>query len=149
VTRIVVSVELDAPPARVWEILEPIEDHVEWMRDAEAIRFTSSQTRGVGTRFECDTKVGPIRLVDEMEVTDWVPGERMGVRHTGLVTGSGVFTLEPIDFGRRTRFTWSEDLRFPWWLGGRAGEALGGRGVMRAIWRANLRNLAELVEDRA
>jgi hypothetical protein len=129
----------------VWEVVEPIERHVDWMRDAVAIRFEGEQQRGVGTRFACDTRVGPLRLVDRMEITDWVPQEVMGVRHTGLVTGTGTFTLTPIDLGRRTRFTWTEDLRFPWWLGGRAGELLGGRLVMRAIWRGNLRRLARLV----
>ena len=69
----------------------------------------------------------------------------MGVRHTGVVTGSGRFTLVPIDLGRRTRFTWDEDLSFPWWLGGRVGERLGGRLVMRTIWRRNLRELERLV----
>ena len=74
---------------------------------------------GVGTSFRCDTKVGPIKLVDHMEITDWVPASAMGVRHVGLVTGTGRFTLTPIDLGRRTRFGWEESLRFPWWLGGR------------------------------
>lgn len=102
---ITVSVEIDATTERVWEVVEPVERHVDWMADAVAIRFTGEQTRGIGTAFECDTKVGPITLVDKMEITDWVPGERMGVRHSGVVTGSGHFTLEPIDLGRRTRFT--------------------------------------------
>ena len=59
------------------------------MADAESIRFLTEQTRGVGTRFECVTKVGPIRLTDRMEITEWEPGRSMGVRHDGLVTGTG------------------------------------------------------------
>lgn len=145
-STITVSIEIDAPPSRVWEIVEPVEHHVDWMQDAVAIRFETEQTRGVGTRFVCDTKVGPITLADRMEITAWVPEQTMGVRHSGLVTGEGAFTLTPIDLGRRTRFTWSETLHFPWWLGGRLGEAVGGNVVMKAIWRKNLRNLERLVE---
>ncbi len=146
-TQIRVAIELDAPPSRVWEVVEPIERHVDWMADAVAIRFHGDQTRGVGTTFDCDTKVGPIRLTDEMAITEWEPERAMGVRHEGIVTGSGVFTLDPIDLGRRTRFTWTEDLRFPWYLGGRLGELVGGRVVMRAIWRRNLAELRRLVES--
>ena len=140
-----VAIELDASPDRVWSVVEPIERHVDWMADAVAIRFEGEQTRGVGTRFLCDTKVGPITLTDHMEITRWDPPQAMGVRHTGVVTGSGVFTLEPIDLGRRTRFTWTEELRFPWFLGGRLGELVGGQLVMKAIWRRNLRALRRLV----
>ncbi|MGH9134556.1 MAG: SRPBCC family protein [Ilumatobacteraceae bacterium] len=144
-SRIRVSTDLDAAPDRVWEMIEPIERHVDWMADAVAIRFVGDQTRGVGTRFVCDTKVGPITLTDRMEITEWVPGRSMGVRHSGVVTGSGVFTLEPIDLGRRTRLTWEEDLRFPWYVGGRVAGVFGGRLVLRAIWRRNLRTLEHLV----
>ena len=138
----------EAPPAEVWKVLEPIESHVDWMADAELIRFVGEQTRGVGTRFECVTRVGPIRLTDRMEVTEWVPERAMGVRHDGLVTGTGRFTLEPLDDDRRTRFTWQEELTFPWWLGGPVGERIGGQAVMRRIWRGNLERLRTLVERR-
>ena len=145
--RIQVAVEIDAPPADVWSVVEPIERHVDWMADAVAIRFTGESTRGVGTEFECDTKVGPIKLTDEMSITEWEPERSMGVRHTGIVTGTGVFELEPIDLGRRTRFTWTEDLTFPWYLGGRIGEIVGGQAVMKQIWKRNLRRLTALVEN--
>ena len=145
--RIRVSEEIDAPPATVWRVIEPIEHHVDWMADARAIRFESEQHRGNGTRFVCDTAIGPITLHDRMEITSWVPGERMGVRHSGVVSGSGEFVLTPIDLDRRTRFTWSEDLHFPWYLGGRIGERIGGQWVLARIWRRNLRSLARLVES--
>ncbi|MFM7755668.1 MAG: SRPBCC family protein [Actinomycetota bacterium] len=146
-SRITVSIDLEAPPSLVWEVVEPIERHVDWMADAVAIRFHGDQQRGVGTRFACDTKVGPIKLTDQMEITEWIPGEAMGVKHTGLVTGTGIFTLAPLDGGQRTRFTWSEQLTFPWWLGGRLGEIIGGGLVMKAIWRRNLKKLKTLVES--
>jgi hypothetical protein len=144
---ITVSTEIDATPQQVWQAVEPVERHVDWMADAVAIRFETEQTRGAGTRFECDTRIGPLRLVDRMEITRWEPEQAMGVRHAGLVTGSGVFTLAPIDFGRRTRFTWTEELTFPWWLGGPVG-ALIARPVLTRVWRSNLRRLKALVETR-
>ena len=98
---------------RVWAAVEQVDTHVDWMADAEVIRFMTDRTAGVGTRFECVTKVGPIRLTDRMEITEWDPGRAMGVRHTGLVTGTGRFTITPLDGGRRSRFAWEEDLHVP------------------------------------
>jgi hypothetical protein len=150
---ITVSVEIDATRDHVWSVVEPVERHVDWMHDAVAIRFEGDQTRGVGTSFLCDTKIGPIKLVDRMEITEWQAPGVMGVRHTGMVTGSGRFTLEPIDpspegHGRRTRFVWQETLVFPWWLGGPLGAFIGGKVVLRAIWARNLKGLRTLVESR-
>lgn len=137
---------LDAPPEAVWAHLEDIGSHVEWMDDAVAIRFLTRATRGLGTRYECDTRIGPLRTTDVMEVTSWVPGHELGVRHVGVVTGEGVFRLRPAARGR-TRFTWAERLRFPWWLGGPAG-AMAARPVLRRVWRRNLANLAARLSDR-
>ncbi len=146
-SNIKVSIEIEATPEKVWQIVEPIERHVDWMHDAVAIRFTSDQKRGVGTAFLCDTKVGPIRLTDKMEITEWVPGKAMGVKHIGIVTGTGVFTLEPMNNGARTLFKWEEKLVFPWFLGGPPGAFIGGKVVLRQIWKRNLRGLAELCKN--
>jgi uncharacterized protein YndB with AHSA1/START domain len=140
VARIKVSTVLDAPPDRVWDDVEHIATHVDWMADAVAIRFLTSQTSGVGTRFECDTKVGPFTLTDVMEITEWVPGKVMGVRHTGVVTGTGRFTLKKLR-GGRTRFQWNEKLVYPIWMGGPIG-AFASKPVLRWIWRRNLTRLA-------
>jgi len=142
--RITVAITLPANPERVWEVLEPVENHVDWMADAVAIRFQGEQTRGVGTKFLCDTKVGPIRLTDHMEITEWEPPRVMGIAHTGIVTGTGRFTIEPVGIGAEALFTWSEELHFPWWLGGPIGEIIGGSLVMKTIWRRNLKQLRAL-----
>ncbi len=137
--RIRVATTIDAPPARVWDDIKDIASHVEWMEDAVAIRFTSRHRSGVGTAFDCDTKVGPIRLTDRMEITEWKPRRVMGIRHVGLVTGTGRFTLRRRR-GGRTSFRWEERLVFPWWMGGPIGAEVGGV-VLRLVWKRNLRNL--------
>jgi hypothetical protein len=145
VSRVAVAVDLDAPPEQVWRLIEPVEDHVRWMRDARAIRFTTPQRRGVGTRAVVATKIGPFRLDDAMTITEWREGQAMGVTHTGVVTGHGRFTLEPNAAGG-TRFTWEERLAFPWWLGGPVGAAIA-RPVLAVTWRRNLRDLARIVAE--
>jgi uncharacterized membrane protein len=139
-----VGVTIDAPLDEVWRVVEPIERHVEWMNDAESIAFTGPTTRGVGTTFDCVTRIGPFRTTDRMAVTEWEPGRTMGIEHRGLVRGVGRFTLGRRP-GDRTHFTWTEDLQFPRWLGG-ALAARAAEPVLRRIWTENLQRLKQLVE---
>ena len=141
--RIRVQTTIDAPPRAVWGRLADIADHVSWMADAAAIRFLGERRSGVGTTFECETRVGPLRTRDVMEVTEWRERQSMGVRHRGLITGTGRFRLRRARRGR-TRLTWDEDLRFPWWLGGPLGATVASP-VLRAVWRGNLRRFAARV----
>ena len=139
--RIRVSTTLPAPPSAVWAAVSDLASHVDWMADAESLRFTSARRTGVGTTMEVATKVGPFRLTDVLVVTEWRPRRSMGVRHAGIVGGTGRFTLRRSRFRPgRTRFTWEEALVFPAWLGGPLG-ALVAAPVLRAIWRGNLRRL--------
>jgi uncharacterized protein YndB with AHSA1/START domain len=141
--RIRVRTHIAASPRQVWRSIEDIATHVRWMEDAVAIRFLTTKRAGVGTRFECDTRVGGLHLVDVMEVTEWTPRRAMGIRHQGIVTGRGRFTLRRRRRG--TVFTWEERLRFPVWAGGPVG-ALAARPLLRRVWRRNLANLKGLVE---
>jgi hypothetical protein len=136
---------IDAAPDAVWDELAAIPRHVEWMADAVAIRFAGDQRQGVGTSFECETKVGPLRTLDRMKVTSWVEGQEIGVRHSGLVTGEGRFRIAPIG-DDQTEITWTEDLKFPWYLGGPF-TAFVAHPVLRRIWQGNLRRLAALCES--
>ncbi|MCY3616146.1 MAG: SRPBCC family protein [Acidimicrobiaceae bacterium] len=139
-----VSTVVPAAPAAVWEDLRHIGRHVDWMSDAESIRILTEDTEGVGVRFDCVTRIGPVRLTDHMEVTDWREGEVMGIRHSGVVSGTGQFRLsacEGPEGAVYTRFEWTESLRFGWWMGGRVGAALA-RPALRAVWARNLRRFA-------
>jgi uncharacterized protein YndB with AHSA1/START domain len=143
VTSIRVEETIVAPPETVWAAISDISTHVRWMEDAVAIRFISDARSGVGATFDCDTKVGPFRLVDRMVVTEWDPPHALGIRHAGVVTGAGRFVLSPTTGG--TSFAWEESLTFPAWMGGE----VGGRAaapLLRRVWRRNLASLKSLVE---
>ena len=84
---------------------------------------------------------GALRKLGEHTVVD---EEVMGVKHVGLVTGTGRFTLTPAGPGR-TEFRWEEDLTFPMWMGGPLRNPVGGR-VLEWIWRRNLTRLKDIVE---
>ncbi len=138
--RIRVEQPIAASPDEVWDDVADVSSHAEWMADAEKITFLSDQRSGAGTRMEVLTRVGPFSLTDVMEFTAWEPPVRMAVRHQGLVTGEGAFHLSASPYG--TLFVWDEELVFPWWLGG-AVTAFFAAPVLKAIWRGNLRRLAQ------
>jgi hypothetical protein len=135
--------EMPFERAQVWNELAALEHHAEWMLDATAIRFEDEQRQGVGTRFECDTRFGPLRLTDVMEVTEWEHGEKIGVRHSGAVGGAGRFTLRDTP-GPAVLVEWQEALKFPWWMGSSLGARLA-KPVFVGIWRGNLRRLRDRV----
>ena len=138
------SIDIDAPPREVWNELADLGNHAEWMKDAVSIVFTSEQKVGVGTTMRVATKVGPLRTMDVLEVIGWTEGQSIEILHRGLVTGSGVLSVEPRNGGSRVR--WEEDLHFPWWVGGRI-TAFFARPVLSRIWAGNLKRLAGRVGD--
>jgi hypothetical protein len=142
--QVSLSVTIDAPLGKVWEQVSDLASHTRWMHDAVAIRFTSTATSGAGTRMDCETRIGPLRLHDRLVVTEWAESQAIAIRHEGSVSGTGRFALHP-DGPDRTIFTWAEDLHFPWWMGGAAGSAAA-RPVLTWTWRRNLRTLRGLIE---
>ncbi|MDQ4098721.1 MAG: SRPBCC family protein [Actinomycetota bacterium] len=142
-TGIRVSTLISATRPEVWAMVRDIGTHVRWMNDADSIRFTSPNQTGVGTTFECDSRLGPFRVTDRMEVIEWRTGRAMTIRHVGAVRGVGRFTLKRRRHG--TLFVWQEKLRFPWWMGGPIGSAVAAP-FFRRVWKKNLANLKSIVE---
>jgi hypothetical protein len=107
-----IEICIRAPLSVVWETVADVRTHTEWMADAESITLTSDCSSGVGTTFDCVTRIGPFRTVDRMEITEWVEERTMGVAHRGLISGSGRFTLREVS-PSETTFSWEEFLTFP------------------------------------
>ena len=127
---VTICTTIDASPTAVWSAVENIESHTDWMKDA--------------VRITCLTRVGPLFTTDRFVVTQWRPGELMGIEHRGAVTGDAEFRLESAG-DQRTRFCWEERLRFPWWLGGVVGERVGSP-VLRRLWSGNVARLKASIE---
>ncbi len=137
-----VSTIINASLKTVWNEVSRLENHTNWMNDAEKIDFLSENNSGMGTEMKVLTKIGPIKLYDYMTVTNWVVEKSIAVDHIGIVTGKGEFKLEEID-ENNTKFNWEETLKFPIYLGGVIGEFFGAP-ILKLIWRKNLKNLKEL-----
>ena len=142
-TSVTVSVDIRAPLESVWEAAADLAAHGGWMADVESIEFDSEARQGPGTVMRVATRVGPFRTIDVMTVTAWEARRRISVEHRGLFTGRGEFELSPV--GGATRFTWSEEIDFPWRFGGPIGAAFA-RPILTGIWRGNLRRLKTLLE---
>ena len=115
------------------------------MKDARWIVFVNDQRRGIGTRMEVKTVVGPFSIVDVMEVVGWEEGRAIEVAHRGVVRGRGRLAVTPD--GELSLVTWDEDLTFPWWLGGGVTAWLA-RPVLSAIWDSNLERLESTLSAR-
>lgn len=143
--RVTVSVIVPAPIGDVWDDVAQLETHTEWMADAAALEFVGERRSGVGTKMVVETRVGPLRTNDRLEFVGWDPPRRMEVLHNGIVRGVGAFTLSEEAGG--TRFTWSEKLTFPWFLGGPV-TATVAAPILRRIWRGNLERYRRRFSDR-
>ncbi|GAA3447195.1 SRPBCC family protein [Planomonospora venezuelensis] len=144
-TRISVSVEAEASPARVFAVLTDWPRHDEWMVLTRA-RVTAGDGRSAGSGLAAFTGVGPIGFLDTMEIVGWDPPTAVAVRHTGrLVRGTGVFRVLPRQGGGST-IVWEEELDLPFGPAGRTGWRLL-RPVGEALLRLSLRRLADLSAD--
>lgn len=143
-----VSRGLPYPIDRAWTQLADLASHVDWMRDAESIRFLSESHQGVGTVMLCRTRVGPLVTNDRLEVVAWEEGRAIAVRHTGLVGGDGELRLDP-EGPSSCRLQWRETLVFPRLAVGPLTERVAA-AVLARIWHGNLARFeARLARDGA
>ena len=140
---VAVSVDIAAPVSEVWKMAADLASHGKWMEDVESIEFGSEARQGNGTELRVATRVGPFRTIDVMTVTGWEPPRKISVRHRGLFTGRWEFEISAV--GGATRFTWTEEIDFPWRAGGPIGEIVA-RPILTRIWRRNLQRLKVLLE---
>lgn len=134
--------QIDAPPARVWEVLKDWEGSAAWMVDATTVEVITPQREGVGVRVRAVTRIAGVPLTDEMEVTAWEPERLIQVRHhRPPITGIAWFALSPSGSG--TRFEWGEKITPPLGALGEIGGTILKKPI-EAVLRASARKLAAL-----
>lgn len=127
-----------ATAERTFEVL------TDWPRHAEWMPFTKARGgHEVGAGLEAWTGVGPIGFLDTMIITEWQPGRRVAVRHTGrVVRGEAWFELTPRPEGGCT-VVWGERLELPLGPLGRVGWLVLAP-ISRRFMRLGLHRLARL-----
>ena len=132
-----------ASPDRVWEVLSDWERQASWMPDVAWIRLLGPQ-RELRAKLQVRTKVFGVPLAtDLVEVIAWGPPRQLGIRHVGVVVGTGEWKLAPISGG--TAFTWLESFRM-------SPPILGDLALwlyspwQRMMLRRSIRNLKRLAE---
>jgi polyketide cyclase/dehydrase/lipid transport protein len=137
---VLVTADADAAASaeRTFEVLTDWPRHGEWMP-----LTTARGGHEVGAALEARTGVGPIGFLDTMIITEWSPGRRVAVRHTGrVVRGEAWFEVTPRAEGGCT-VVWAERLELPLGTLGRAGWLVAGP-ISRWFMRLGLRRLARL-----
>ena len=144
--RIEKTIDINAPPERVWPYLTESEKILQWYITFKRFEYTSSQRSGVGTPIYIEEQaIGPIMKM-EFTISEWEENERLAIRMT---KGSAVrlyeqeWSLEPIPLG--TRFVFMEEIVFPF---GVLGRLLGifAQRVSQATVEKMQRRLKELIE---
>lgn len=93
------SIEIDATPQRVWEIVSDIRNATEWA-DQTARVFALGRGTGEGTRSININKNGLVVWPTTAKVVEYIPGRRIANRITENFT-IWVFDLEPAGTGTR------------------------------------------------
>lgn len=102
VSAIESSIEIDAPPARVWEVISEVRNAPQWSSQAHKVIALGGRTTA-GTRAININKRGPILWPTTSRVVEFEPGRRFANRIAENTT-IWVFELEPTPSGG-TRLT--------------------------------------------
>ncbi|UCB42688.1 MAG: SRPBCC family protein [Dehalococcoidales bacterium] len=143
--RIQRSVEIAAPPEKIWPFLVEPDKIMQWFTLLKKFEYTSEQRTGVGTTFYYEENTGLMLAKLNYKVTEWVENERLAFSMTSGPSkrDDQVWAIEAIPSG--SRFTLTEDYEMPWAILGKMIVALVGRMIGRRIQEI-IDNLKRLVE---
>jgi uncharacterized protein YndB with AHSA1/START domain len=140
------SIEIAAPPERIWPFFIDPEKVVQWSITFREFRFTGEQRRGVGTPLYIEEKAGGPLMKMEFEITEWVENQRVRLKMISgapLKSYEQLWTLAPTDSG--TEFTFFEEIIFPLGVIGKL-IGLAGQGSSRKFVTEMQSKLKSLVE---
>ena len=147
--RVEKSIEIRAPPEKVWEMLA-FDRLLEWSEGYKGELKSMEYTSKVHTPKD-KYKVGasahgiPKKKGEyNFEITESLENEKMTYRSHGKIRALGTYILEPVEKG--TKFTVVADYEMPWGILGRILEPLFIRRVMEKEFERDLKNLKSILE---
>ena len=139
------SILIDAPPSRVFELIDSPDRYPEFFVGMTKWESESEQESGVGARYRVLMKVGSIEAGGTVKVTEWSDPETIAWCWERGIHQEGRWELRPHDGGTEVTLEVSFDLS-----GGPVGrlvELIAGRMVGRNLY-ATLLAARRLVEER-
>jgi len=147
--RIEKSIEIRAPPEKVWEMLA-FDRLLEWSEgykgELKSVEYTSEvhtpedKYRVGATAHGIPKKKGEYNF----EITESLENEKLTFRLYGRIRALGTYILEPVEKG--TKFTVVADYEMPWGIFGKILEPLLFRRVMEKEFERDLKNFKSILE---
>jgi len=139
------SIEIKAPPGKVWEILA-LDRWPEWMdvAEVESAKYTSEvRTPEDKYRVGASAHITEKRWEYELNVMESLENEKLTVRSKGKYTYTMTYILKPVEGG--TKLTWVGDFEMPWGILGKAFYKLVSGAAEKQVERA-LEKLKTILE---
>ena len=138
------SIVINAPIARVWEIAADVQRQPEWMHEMKRVEMITPGPIKVGSRGRATVRIFGISTTDDVVIARLEPPHAFGIRHEGKFTGEGLLEFSAAS-EQQTLIRWMEYLRPPLF------PMLAGflqRPILRRIFQSDLRHLKEILEER-
>ena len=144
--RVEKSIEIAAPPEKIWPFLIEPEKILKWCITLEKFEYTGEQRSGVGTPFYFEEKAAGRLMKLDFTVTEWVENEKIAFSKTSGNFVKGYeqrWTVEATPSG--SRFIFVEDVELPYGVIGKFMGLFARRGSEAAVKEmlAKLKSLAE------
>lgn len=104
------SIQVDAPPERVFALLADPRCYPEWVVGAKDVRFWDPAFPATGTEFHHTFLLGPLPIKDSTSVLESVPPRRLVLRARARPTGIAhvALDLRPLDGGGTEVVIWEK-----------------------------------------
>jgi uncharacterized protein YndB with AHSA1/START domain len=140
------SVEIAAPPEKVWPFLIEPEKILKWFHLLRKFEYTSDKHSGAGTTFYYEEKSSGQLMKLNYKVTEWTANRKLAFSVTSgsLKKDDQVWSIEAMPSG--SKFTMFEDVEMPMGIIGKIIGALFGGIMIGKNMEKILANLKRLVE---
>jgi len=147
--RIQRSIEIAAPPEKIWPFLVEPENILKVIDHVERFEYAGEQRSGVGTAYYCEERASGQLMKRSFVATEWVENERLSLSMTSgdfVKAHEETWTIKAIPSG--SRLTFEEQIEFPYGIFGKVIEVFGQRQAEVAVEEmlAKLKRLAEAQE---